>query len=368
MFPSRCSGSKKSFRRSLAHGFERLEGREMLSGNPAISAAASDPDGELEAVANVQLRSIRNFMAKTLYDLTQMPESRVPTMPMVTVYGGSLLVAGSSKGDVIQVEEHPQRYDQKLKKNIPAQYVVSIRGPGVPRDFDPDPIPVDSVGNHTVIIFGVAGNDTIKFVTASPSDTIVYVDGGKGADTITGGPNADFLDGGVGDDLVDNIHGGKGDDLIAGAGGKDLLFGDEHADLMFGETGNDVMRGGSGEDEMYGGDDEDQLFGDSENDLLFGGKHFDRLNGERGTDYLSGGQDGIADELVGGDHIDRFRFEGSKANNRDKPRPPEDKELIVGSYAEFPSRVVDARLKWVALDINFELLDSESLRTAKRFR
>jgi Ca2+-binding RTX toxin-like protein len=211
--------------------------------------------------------------------------------------------------------------------------------------------------------------DNLEFISLNPgSTTAAMMDGQKGVDALAGGPNDDFLDGGVGDASKDTIYGRAGRDLIAGGPGDDLLSGEADDDLMFGEAGKDTMRGGSGNDDLFGGTENDTMFGDSDDDNLFGGAGGDTLNGETGLDYLFGGLNDGKDTLVGGDHADRFRPDGTAANNKDKPRDyrPQEGDRYVTSVTSGFLRA-NPNVSWLALDSAFqELGGRESYRPRRR--
>jgi Ca2+-binding RTX toxin-like protein len=69
-----------------------------------------------------------------------------------------------------------------------------------------------------VVVFGLAGNDTIS--VASSVYTSAWLYGGDGGDKLTGGSGNDVLIGGAGNDT---LNGGAGRDLLIGGDGQDSL-------------------------------------------------------------------------------------------------------------------------------------------------
>src|SRR5262245_30097228 len=78
---------------------------------------------------------------------------------------------------------------------------------------------------------GLGGNDSVAASpgTALPALTLLSVDGGIGADTVSKSDGPDL------------ILGGEGTDVLSGAGGDDRIVGDR---------GNDTMNGGAGDDTL----------------------------------------------------------------------------------------------------------------------
>ena len=77
-----------------------------------------------------------------------------------------------------------------------------------------------------ILIFGLAGNDTID---TSNVNLKTYSDGGDGNDLIQGGKLADIL------------IGGNGVDTLKGNDGADFLIGGLGADILWGGNGNDIL-------------------------------------------------------------------------------------------------------------------------------
>jgi Ca2+-binding RTX toxin-like protein len=110
----------------------------------------------------------------------------------------------------------------------------------------------------------------------------------------------------IGTNKADVIDGNGRDNVILGMGDNDTLSGHGGNDRLYGDVGNDTLDGGSGHDWLYGDAGDDIIKGGSGDDHLFGAAGFDRLYGEGDDDTLSGGDDDIADLLVGGPGHDAF--------------------------------------------------------------
>jgi CSLREA domain-containing protein len=92
-----------------------------------------------------------------------------------------------------------------------------------------------------LIVYGQAGDDTIKLQTATVSGKTVYVTapaflfGGDGNDTLnTQGSSANNV-----------LEGGAGNDILQAGGGRDLLVGGTGADVLHGDGGDDILIGGT---------------------------------------------------------------------------------------------------------------------------
>ncbi len=143
-------------------------------------------------------------------------------------------------------------------------------------------------------IIGTSFDDVIR-LDRFPKKSIIYVDGGAGADTLLGGYNS-----------KDTLFGGTGNDSLFGSGSDDLLYGGDGDDSLDGDEGNDRLYGGAGNDEFYAGDGDDILDGGDGNDNLRGYDGADQLFGGDGDDRLDGYDD--ADTYTGGAGTDRFMF------------------------------------------------------------
>src|SRR6185312_12054364 len=94
---------------------------------------------------------------------------------------------------------------------------------------------------------GLGGDDSVSAADGVGARTLLSVDGGAGADTVTGSDGPDL------------ILGGEGNDVLSGGGGDDRIVGDR---------GNDTMNGGAGDDTLVwnNGDGTDVANGDDGSD------------------------------------------------------------------------------------------------------
>jgi Ca2+-binding RTX toxin-like protein len=96
---------------------------------------------------------------------------------------------------------------------------------------------------------GLGGDDSVTAHDGVGALTLLSVDGGTGADTITGSDGPDL------------ILGGEGNDVLNGGGGDDRLVGDRGNDTMNGGAGDDtlVWNNGDGTDVANGDDGRDDI-------------------------------------------------------------------------------------------------------------
>jgi Ca2+-binding RTX toxin-like protein len=98
---------------------------------------------------------------------------------------------------------------------------------------------------------GLGGDDSVTASAgaALAANTLLSVDGGAGADTVTGSDGPDL------------ILGGEGNDVLSGRGGDDRIVGDRGADTMNGGAGDDtlVWNNGDGSDFANGDDGRDDV-------------------------------------------------------------------------------------------------------------
>src|SRR5215203_279412 len=96
---------------------------------------------------------------------------------------------------------------------------------------------------------GLGGDDTVTAADGVGAFTLLSVDGGAGADTITGSEGADL------------ILGGEDNDVRSGGGGDDRIVGDRGSDTMNGGSGDDtlVWNNGDGSDVVNGDDGSDDV-------------------------------------------------------------------------------------------------------------
>ena len=174
------------------------------------------------------------------------------------------------------------------------------------------------LNNHSVFIWGGAGNDTIigadglniifgDIGTVRKDDDKYIIEanvdpGVAGNDIILGGSKKDIIFGGAGNDQID---GGASSDYIFGDGGRydetgtipkidrtdinidggrDTLIGGDGNDAIYGGGGDDHIDGGAGNDEIYGERGHDRIMGGSDDDTIHGGEGMDVVFGDRITD------------------------------------------------------------------------------------
>ncbi len=96
---------------------------------------------------------------------------------------------------------------------------------------------------------GLGGDDSLSTSAGVGALTLLSVDGGAGADTVTGSDGPDL------------ILGGEGNDVLSGGGGDDRIVGDRGSDTMNGGTGDDtlVWNNGDGTDVVNGDDGRDTV-------------------------------------------------------------------------------------------------------------
>lgn len=208
------------------------------------------------------------------------------------------------------------------------------------------------VGLEPLAINAGDGDDTVT--VPSHYESVISVQGGDGADTLTGaarlsgGSGPDVLVGGddpschakvcdapsdvlVGDGGDDMLRGGAGDDVLIGDGGMTPASPDPGAgnDVIDGGVGDDIVTyagrsagvrvdladpapdGGPGErdqltgiERVTGGDGADLLVGDNAENSLRGGPGDDLLDGRGGDDDIDG--EGGVDSVSGGDGDDQI--------------------------------------------------------------
>jgi hypothetical protein len=186
-----------------------------------------------------------------------------------------------------------------------------------------------------LIVYGQAGNDTIKLQTATVSGTTVYVTapaflfGDDGNDTLnTQGSSANNV-----------LEGGSGNDTLQAGGGRDLLVGGTGADVLHGAGGDDILIGGTTDHDSnlaalnalmaeWGRTDADyQTRVKHLNGTLAGG-----LNGSTLLKAGPGGtvhDDAASDTLFGGGGSDWF-FALLSGTNQDTVKDQATGELVTG--------------------------------------
>jgi Ca2+-binding RTX toxin-like protein len=99
-------------------------------------------------------------------------------------------------------------------------------------------LPAD--GQHSIVVNGGAGNDTITVHTAVGEIGFDQLNGDAGDDVLTDGDNGDLVNGGDGNDRL--IGGKGGDDLFGGPGDDTFVWNDgDSSDQIEGEAGNDTV-------------------------------------------------------------------------------------------------------------------------------
>jgi Ca2+-binding RTX toxin-like protein len=182
-------------------------------------------------------------------------------------------------------------------------------------------------GNDQDTLFGGTSGDIAPAptptATASPGASPAPTGGGGGAlgadsiDYVYGGPGGDTLDGG---DMNDNLYGQGANDTLMGQDGNDRMVGGPGRDVFDGGAGNDTMTGAAGDDSFDGGEGNDTVYGDAGQDDVEGGAGEDTVYGGLGDDLLNGGDggdtlhgDGDDDIVCGGDGRDSLY--GSDGND-----------------------------------------------------
>ena len=197
---------------------------------------------------------------------------------------------------------------------------------------------LDNALNTIEYIDGGAGNDSIT------ADQVLYqsmqLRGNGGNDTLSGGSNYDYIYGAAGADTVkggggsDSLYGGEGNDKLEGGDGGDIFFEDETGL----PNGADDMRGGPGVDTVDAGNrsaavtvtmqdeaandgatgEKDNVHNDVEayngskgNDRITGNALVNRLSGGVGNDVLLGGE---ANDVLEG-HYGNDDLSGGNGND-----------------------------------------------------
>lgn len=177
-----------------------------------------------------------------------------------------------------------------------ATYVGTPGPDRVRRDFD---TPEDYGDNPVLVMRG--GNDRVHFSVLGDEQVTICAGGGRDLVSLSegGGTNRPvFVDGGRGPDTLDTegstdqlqlpsmtLKGRGGADRLFAANASDRLLGGAGDDFLYAEFGDDKLRGGNGDDRLYGLGDDDRLFGARGDDLLDGGGGetfsggFDRADG-----------------------------------------------------------------------------------------
>ncbi len=195
-----------------------------------------------------------------------------------------------------------------------------------------DAVRVEDLGDVSLLQFvevdAGSGTDLVDASSQAKRSLRLFINGGRGDDTLIGGDSLETIHGDAGDDSLlagagdDCLFGGNGQDSLFGGAGNDGLQGEDDRDVLYGEAGNDNLDGGRGNDNLFGGTGDDLLLGNSGDDRAAGEAGDDTLEGNAGDDTLDGGdgddtlfgQAGVDsllgqsgnDQLSGGDEDDRL--------------------------------------------------------------
>lgn len=191
------------------------------------------------------------------------------------------------------------------------------------------------VSQTLVVVNGGEGADTISGQGAAIGGVRLLINGDNGNDTIIGTEGADSINGGAGNDAIngragnDVITGADGNDILAGGADNDTIFGGAGADFLTGQTGDDSIAGGDGNDTLRGFEGADTLQGQSGDDLLngmdgddsiLGGVGKDSITGGSGNDTLDGGRNddqingNSGNDLIRGDHGNDYINAGTESD------------------------------------------------------
>lgn len=234
--------------------------------------------------------------------------------------GGNDMIVGALRAqDVIEL---PEGMTQEGTTLASTNGLTTIGNAGHSITFASDVMPTIRLATGEAFVSSATQDDP------SVDDGEDATEGGEGDDAVDEGPNGGqdpdgnandgtasasvrTLNGGSDDDTLNGtlrdevLNGGSGNDRLKGAGGDDVLNGGSGNDLLDGGAGDDTLNGGSGNDALEGGAGDDILNGGSGNDILHGGLGDDILAGGAGDDiFVFGGEDRIADFVIGEDKID----------------------------------------------------------------
>jgi Ca2+-binding RTX toxin-like protein len=103
---------------------------------------------------------------------------------------------------------------------------------------------IDVINGNNQAIIGNNNGNTFNF-SAVTFNSVSFVSGGNGDDSI------------IGTALSDNLQGASGNDTISGGAGADRLDGGAQNDILLGGIGDDTLVGGTGNDTLDGGEGSD---------------------------------------------------------------------------------------------------------------
>lgn len=157
---------------------------------------------------------------------------------------------------------------------------------------------VDIPSANTVRVTSYTSTGAVQqsVTRSAPGLATIVFNGNGGDDMFTNSTNrAMVARGGAGNDV---IKGGFGNDTIVGGTGNDALYGGQGNDQLYGEAGDDYLC-----DPIRVGE---VAVWEGGNNWLYGGTGKDVLTGGSGADYLDGGNDDLADVLIGSTGKDTF--------------------------------------------------------------
>ena len=208
------------------------------------------------------------------------------------------------------------------------------------------------LNNHSVFIWGGAGNDTI---IGADGLNIIFGDIGTVRTENKNGQKKYIAEANVDPGVAGNdiILGGSKKDIIFGGAGNDQIDGGDGADYIFGDGGRydesgsvpkidrtDISLDG-GKDTLIGGDDDDVIYGGGGDDHIDGGKDKDEIYGERGHDRIMGGSDD--DTIHGGEGMDVVFGDRIKDGSKDVANPFA--VDTTNKTAAFSQEFIDAQFK-----------------------
>jgi Ca2+-binding RTX toxin-like protein len=156
---------------------------------------------------------------------------------------GSDTIDGDAGTDVTEVNGNPTLGDA---------FAASLLSPGATRvTFQRTnlvPFTLDA-SSERFQVNGLGGDDAFSAGPGVGALTLVSIDGGAGADTVSGSEGPDLLLGGDGNDV---LSGGGGDDRIVGDRGNDTMNGDAGDDTLVWNNGDntDSINGDAGRDDV----------------------------------------------------------------------------------------------------------------------
>jgi Ca2+-binding RTX toxin-like protein len=175
---------------------------------------------------------------------------------------------------------------------------------------------IESINGNNQAIIGNNNANVLNF-SGVILNSVLFIGGGTGNDSITGNSANNDLRGNNGDDVID---GGAGDDWLDGGSQNDRLLGAAGDDTIIGGSGNDTLDGGEGNDTYHvvGNQAEFDTFADSgtsgtDTIINLAGTAL-TLNGfalNNGIDVINGNNQAI----IGNNNGNAFNFSAVTFNN-----------------------------------------------------